>query len=78
CAAEGRDPSGYGRILLNGSTGERALDSVDAFVDYAGRYAAVGMTEIAVHLPVPGTVFGTDEAVFERIVTEGLPQVRAL
>lgn len=78
CAAEGRDPSGYGRILLNGSTDERALDSVDAFVDYAGRYAAVGMTEIVVHLPVPGTVFGTDEAVFERIVTEGLPQVRAL
>ncbi|MDI2131916.1 LLM class flavin-dependent oxidoreductase [Yinghuangia seranimata] len=78
CAAEGRDPGELDRVLLNGSTGERALDSVDAFVDYAGRYAEVGMTDIAVHLPVPDSVFGTDEAVFERIVTEGLPQVAKL
>lgn len=78
CIAEGRDPKELDRVLLNGSTGERALDSVDAFVDYAGRYAAVGITEIAVHLPVPGTVFDTDERVFERIITDGLPQVRDL
>lgn len=78
CIAEGRDPKELGRVLLNGSTDERALDSVDAFVDYAGRHAAVGITEIAVHLPVPGTVFGTDEKVFERIVADGLPQVRDL
>lgn len=66
------------RILLHGSTDERALDSVDAFVDYAGRYAAVGVTEIVVHLPVPGTVFDTEPSVFDRIVAEGVPQVKAL
>lgn len=79
CAAEGRDPAAFDRILLNnGSTDERPLDSVDAFVDYAGRYAAIGITDIAVHLPVPDSVFATDEKVFEKIVTEGLPQVRGL
>ncbi|HSA51961.1 MAG TPA: LLM class flavin-dependent oxidoreductase [Yinghuangia sp.] len=78
CAAENRDPGELGRILLQGSTDERALDSVGAFVDYAGRYAEVGITEIVVHEPLPGTVFDTDPSVFDRIVTEGLPQVRAL
>lgn len=78
CAEQGRDPRELDRIMLNGSTGERALESVDAFVDFAGRYAAIGMTEIAVHLPVPDTVFGTDEAVFDKIVADGLPQVRGL
>jgi alkanesulfonate monooxygenase SsuD/methylene tetrahydromethanopterin reductase-like flavin-dependent oxidoreductase (luciferase family) len=78
CAEQGRDAKEIDRILLNGSTGERALDSVDAFVDFAGRYAAIGISEIVVHLPVPDSVFGTDEAVFERIITEGLPQVRDL
>ncbi|NUU25557.1 MAG: LLM class flavin-dependent oxidoreductase [Streptomycetaceae bacterium] len=78
CAAEGRDPRELDRILLNGSTAERILDSVDAFVDYAGRYAEIGVTEFAVHLPVPDSVFASDPAVFEKILTEGLPQVHKL
>ncbi|MCF2526448.1 LLM class flavin-dependent oxidoreductase [Yinghuangia soli] len=78
CAEQGRDPRDLDRIMLNGSTGERALESVDAFVDFAGRYAEVGMTEIAVHMPVPDSVFATDEVVFEKIIRDGLPQVRGL
>ncbi|UGQ15214.1 LLM class flavin-dependent oxidoreductase [Yinghuangia sp. ASG 101] len=77
CAADDRDPAGLDRVLLHGSTDERSLDSVDAFVDYVGRYAEIGITEIVVHLPVPGTVFDTDPGVFDRVVAEGLPQVRA-
>ncbi len=78
CDDEGHERGELHRILLHGSTDERVLDSVDAFIDYAGRYAALGIDEIVVHLPVPGTVFDTDPGVFERIVTDGLPQVRAL
>lgn len=78
CDDEKRDPAALDRVLLHGSTDERALDSVDAFVDYAGRYAEIGITEIVLHLPVPGTVFDTEPGAFDRIVTEGLPQVREL
>jgi alkanesulfonate monooxygenase SsuD/methylene tetrahydromethanopterin reductase-like flavin-dependent oxidoreductase (luciferase family) len=75
CAETGRDPGQLDRVLLQGSTRERPLDSLDAFVDYAGRYAELGITEIALHWPVPGTVYDADPAVFERIATEGLAQL---
>lgn len=78
CAETGRDPAGLERVLLQGSTAERPLDSLDAFVDYAGRYAEIGITEIVVHWPVPDSVFGTDQDVFERIATEGPAQLAAL
>lgn len=76
CEQAGREPQELEKVLLHGSTQEKPLESVDAFVDYAGRYAELGITEIVVHWPVPGTVFDADPAVFERIVTEGLPQLR--
>jgi alkanesulfonate monooxygenase SsuD/methylene tetrahydromethanopterin reductase-like flavin-dependent oxidoreductase (luciferase family) len=75
CAEIDRDMGELDRILLQGSTAERPLDSVDAFVDYAGRYAETGITEIVIHWPVPGSVFDTDQAVFERIATEGMAQL---
>ncbi|AXI78689.1 LLM class flavin-dependent oxidoreductase [Peterkaempfera bronchialis] len=75
CAAVGRDPGGLEKVLLQGSTRERPLDSLDAFVDYAGRYRELGITEIVIHWPVPGSIFEADPAVFERIATEGLAQL---
>jgi alkanesulfonate monooxygenase SsuD/methylene tetrahydromethanopterin reductase-like flavin-dependent oxidoreductase (luciferase family) len=75
CAESGRDPGELERVLLQGSTAERPLESLDAFVDYAGRYAEIGITEIVVHWPVPDSIFDNDLAVFERIATEGLAQV---
>ena len=38
CAETGRDPATLDRIYLIGNTDERPLASVDAFVDFAGRY----------------------------------------
>ncbi|MFI6583368.1 LLM class flavin-dependent oxidoreductase [Embleya sp. NPDC050493] len=75
CAAEGRKPEELAKVLLQGSTPERPLDSLDAFVDYAGRYRELGITELVLHWPVPDSVFAADQAVFERIATEGLRQL---
>lgn len=75
CAQEGRDPAQLEKVLLQGSTQERPLDSLDAFVDYAGRYARLGVTEIVLHWPIPDSSFAADPAVFERIAAEGLDQL---
>ena len=47
-------PATIDRILLAGNTDERPLESIDAFEDYVGRYAALGITDIVVHHPVAG------------------------
>ncbi|WP_454042762.1 LLM class flavin-dependent oxidoreductase [Cellulosimicrobium sp. Marseille-Q8652] len=78
CTDAGRDPSGIEKILLTGFTPDRPLASVDAFVETAAAYAEVGVTEIVVHRPVPGTQFEGEQSVFERIATEGAPQVATL
>jgi alkanesulfonate monooxygenase SsuD/methylene tetrahydromethanopterin reductase-like flavin-dependent oxidoreductase (luciferase family) len=77
CAAAGRDPREVERILLTGFTPDRMTpqDSVESFVDFAGRHAELGITEIVLHRPIPGTVFAGDQAVYERIATEGLARL---
>ncbi|GAQ53179.1 LLM class flavin-dependent oxidoreductase [Streptomyces acidiscabies] len=77
CADVGRDASGLDKILLTGFTPDRArpLGSLDAFVDFAGRHAELGFTELVIHWPVPDSDFATDLAVFETIATEGLAQL---
>jgi alkanesulfonate monooxygenase SsuD/methylene tetrahydromethanopterin reductase-like flavin-dependent oxidoreductase (luciferase family) len=75
CAEQGRDVHSIDKLLLQGSTAERPLASVDAFVDWAGTYQALGFTELVVHWPIPDSVFENDLAVFERIATEGLAQL---
>jgi hypothetical protein len=76
CTAIGRDPHELDKTMLTGFTpeGGRPLESVDAFVDFAGRYAAVGITELVVHWPIPDSDFATDQAVFEKIATEAAAQ----
>ncbi len=77
CAEIGRDASEPDRILLTGFTPDRTapLESVDAFVDFAGRHAELGFTEIVVHAPIPDSVFAVDPKVFERIATEAPAQL---
>jgi alkanesulfonate monooxygenase SsuD/methylene tetrahydromethanopterin reductase-like flavin-dependent oxidoreductase (luciferase family) len=75
CEDEGRDPGSVHKVLLQGSTAERPLASLDAFVDWAGRYRELGIDELVVHWPVPDSVFANDLAVFEQIATEGLGQL---
>ncbi|WP_069884132.1 LLM class flavin-dependent oxidoreductase [Streptomyces luteocolor] len=74
CADIGRDPAELDKILLTGFTPDRngPLESVDAFVDFAGRHAELGFTEIVLHAPIPDSDFAADQGVFERIATEAL------
>ena len=75
CAEQGASCPDLEKILLHGITSERPLGSLDAFVDWAGRYQALGITEIVVHWPVPDSVFASDVDVFERIATEAATQL---
>ncbi|MFG2004703.1 LLM class flavin-dependent oxidoreductase [Spirillospora sp. NPDC048911] len=67
CEAEGRDPGELRRLFLTGFTDEPWLDSLDAFAELAGRYAELGITDIALHWPRPGTDWDADMKVFEAI-----------
>ncbi|WP_267714038.1 LLM class flavin-dependent oxidoreductase [Streptomyces sp. CoH17] len=78
CAAIGREVGELDRVLLTGFTPERnrPLDSVDAFVDFAGRHRALGFTELVVHWPIAESDFAADEKVFERIAMEAPAQLK--
>ncbi|MEU4797140.1 LLM class flavin-dependent oxidoreductase [Streptomyces sp. NPDC023327] len=78
CADLGRNVAELDKILLTGFTPDRnrPLESVDAFVDFAGRHRDLGFTEIVVHAPIPDSDFATDQDVFEKIATEALSQLR--
>ncbi|MGK4582247.1 LLM class flavin-dependent oxidoreductase [Kitasatospora sp. HPMI-4] len=75
CEARGRDVATLEKVLLQGSTAEKPLQSVGAFVDWAGTYRELGITELVIHWPVPDSVFESDLTVFEEIATEGLAQL---
>ncbi|WP_406400985.1 LLM class flavin-dependent oxidoreductase [Streptomyces sp. NBC_00879] len=78
CADIGRDVAELDKILLTGFTPEpgRLLESLDAFVDFAGKHFELGFTEIVIHAPIPDSDFAVDQEVFEQIATEGLAQLR--
>jgi alkanesulfonate monooxygenase SsuD/methylene tetrahydromethanopterin reductase-like flavin-dependent oxidoreductase (luciferase family) len=76
CDAAGRDATELDKVLVHGSSPKFPLTSVDAFVDWAGRHTELGLTELVLHWPVPDSVYASDAAVFEKIATEGLPQLR--
>ena len=67
CSEAGRDPAGMRRLLLTGFTDEPWLASEASYADLAGRYADVGITDVAVHWPRPGTPWAADQAVFEAV-----------
>ncbi|MFI5615995.1 LLM class flavin-dependent oxidoreductase [Streptomyces sp. NPDC051567] len=73
----GREPGAVEKILLTGFTPERntLLESVDAFVDFAGRHLELGFTELVIHAPIPDSDFAADQNVFEAIATEALAQL---
>ncbi|MFJ3231318.1 LLM class flavin-dependent oxidoreductase [Streptomyces sp. NPDC086787] len=77
CAAIGRDVSELDKVLLTGFTPDRGrpLESLDAFVDFAGRHRELGFTEIVVHWPIPDSDFAADEKVFEQIAMEAPAQL---
>ncbi|MGW5651781.1 LLM class flavin-dependent oxidoreductase [Streptomyces humi] len=77
CAAAGRDVSELNRVLLTGFTPDRGgpLESLDAFVDFAGRHQELGFTELVIHWPIPDSMFAAEQKVFERIAMEAPAQL---
>lgn len=73
CAELGRDTADLERVYLTGFTPENPLASVAEFTEIVSRYAELGITELIVHWPEPGTAFDNDMDIFERIATEALP-----
>ena len=77
CTAIDRDPASVRRVLLTGFTPEKneMVQSLDRFVDFAGRHRDLGFDEIVIHWPIPDSDFAADQDVFETIATEGLAQL---
>jgi alkanesulfonate monooxygenase SsuD/methylene tetrahydromethanopterin reductase-like flavin-dependent oxidoreductase (luciferase family) len=74
CLAIGRNPAPIVRSLLYVPaimTDERPWDSLDAFADFAGRFADAGVTELLLQPPADG-----DWTIVERIATELIPNLR--
>ena len=67
----GRSGSTMHRVLLDYEGDEAPLQSFERFLDWAGRYRALGFNELVVHWPTPMSQFDSNPAVFERIATEG-------
>jgi hypothetical protein len=65
------------KVLLTGFTPDRGrpLESLAAFVDFAGRHAELGFTDIVIHWPIPDSDFAADEKVFEQIALEAPAQL---
>lgn len=77
CVSLGRDVNSLDKILLTGFTPDRGrpLESLDAFVDFAGRHRELGFTELVIHWPIPDSDFAADEKVFEQIAMEAPAQL---
>jgi hypothetical protein len=69
CSGAGRDFAAMPKLLLTGFTEEPWLESEAAYDDLAGRYAELGITDVAIHWPRPGSEWDADTGVFAAIAT---------
>ncbi len=68
---ESRASNAFARLYLDGFGDESPMTSYEHFLDFAGRFNDMKITELVIHTPVPDSLFDYDDAVFERIATEG-------
>ena len=68
---EGRDFGDFERLYLDGFGDESPLASYEHFLDFAGRFHELKITELVIHMPIADSPFDYDEAIFERIASEG-------
>jgi alkanesulfonate monooxygenase SsuD/methylene tetrahydromethanopterin reductase-like flavin-dependent oxidoreductase (luciferase family) len=74
CTAIGRDPGTIRCIYMIGITEDRPLASPQAFLDFAGRYADLGFTDLVFHDPRPGDPVWTEPPeIVDQLATEALP-----
>ena len=68
CAAEGREVQRT--LLRTGDPDEPWMDSIEAYRDLAGRYAELGITDLALHWPHERSPFASDRKVLEQIAAD--------
>lgn len=71
CGELGRDPDTLGRLLLTGPLLDAGLESPAAFDETAGRYDAIGITDLVVHWPRDDEPYRGDRRTFEAIFSRG-------
>lgn len=82
CVESGRSPAAVARSFMAGQTKDPYLASRDAFVDFVGRYRALGFSEfILFWLRDPNPDYPlyswiTDAAMMERVATDWIPAAR--
>lgn len=67
----------FARLFLDGQNDESPLTSYERFIDWAGRYRAIGFSELVIHYPVADSIFDVDQGLFERIATQGRETIEA-
>jgi alkanesulfonate monooxygenase SsuD/methylene tetrahydromethanopterin reductase-like flavin-dependent oxidoreductase (luciferase family) len=70
CSAVDRDPASLRRLVLTGFLLAPALSSKEAFLEIAGRYAEIGVTDLVVHWPRATPPYEADMRVFEEIFSD--------
>ncbi|MDN3351461.1 LLM class flavin-dependent oxidoreductase [Actinomadura sp. DC4] len=68
CAAEGRSVRAL--LCVGDDLGEPWMDSIEAYRDLAGRYAELGVTDLALHWPHEKSPFKSDLKVLEQIAAD--------
>jgi hypothetical protein len=74
CRSAGRDPATLDRLVLTGSHGPTAFDSIVQFADAVERYRALGFTDVVLPYPRPCEPYAGNPAMLEKIAAV-LPQI---
>ncbi len=75
CDRAGRDPASIDRILLVTNEVERPLAGLEAFRDFAGRYRALGFTDLVFHHPRADDPVWDDDETMVEVVAAILPEL---
>jgi alkanesulfonate monooxygenase SsuD/methylene tetrahydromethanopterin reductase-like flavin-dependent oxidoreductase (luciferase family) len=78
CDTIGRDPSTIDRIYLIGNTAERPTAGIDAFREFASRYAVLGFTDLVFHHPRADDPVWDDPVEIVDTIAGALPELHAL
>lgn len=73
--AAGRDPAGIRRSFMAGFTKDEIWTSAEAFRDFVGRFAEIGITEFVFPWPLQGK---TTEGMFEEISENVIPELQGV
>jgi len=74
-ARRDREQTSMQRVLLDFAVKEQPLASYDRFITWAGRAHELGMTEVVVHWPIADSEYDVNQAVFERVLSEGVSEL---